>query len=98
MAPKEQQRGKKEKESILELLSDMLASALANQDDFILTYEKNPDTGKRVFHILRGKLITPCMLGTLKNRVELQQDEGSTLMTGHWKRSKGSNSCQTVMN
>jgi hypothetical protein len=97
MAPKVQQRGKKEKKSIIELLPDMLASALTNQDDFIITYETNPDTGKRVFHVLRGKLITPCMLGTLKNRVELQQEEGCTIMTRHWRRFKGSNSCQTVM-
>jgi hypothetical protein len=97
MAPKVQQRGKKKRKSILELLSAMLASALTNQDDFILTYETYPDTGKRVFHVLQGKLITPCMLGTLKNRVELQQDEGSTIMTRHWKRFNGSNSCQMIM-
>ena len=97
MAQKVQQRGKKERKSIFELLTDMLASALTNQDDFIITYETNPDTGKRVFHVLRGKLITPCMLGTLKNRVELQQEEGCTIMTRHWRRFKGSNSCQTVM-
>jgi hypothetical protein len=98
MAPKVQQREKKERKSVLELLPDMLASALTNQDDFIVTYETNPDTGRRVLHVLRGKLITPCMLGTLKNRVELQQEEGSTIMTKHWKRSKGPNSCKTVMN
>ncbi len=97
MAQKVQEGGKKEKKSIFELLQDMLASALANQDDFIVTYETNPDTGRRVLHVLRGKLITPCMLGTLKNRVELQQEEGSTIMTRHWKRYKGPNSCQTVM-
>ena len=97
MAPKVQQRGKKGKKSIIELLPDMLASALTNQDDFIITYETNPDTGKRVFHVLQGKLITPCMLGTLKNRVELQQEEGCTILTRHWRRFKGSNSCQTVM-
>jgi hypothetical protein len=97
MAPKVQEGGKKEKKSIFELLPDMLASALANQDDFIMTYETNPDTGRRVFHILQGKLITPCMLGTLKNRVELQQEEGGTIMTRHWKRFKGSNSCQNGM-
>jgi hypothetical protein len=97
MAPKVQQRGKKERKSIIELLPDMLASALTNQDDFIITYETNPDTGKRVFHVLQGKLITPCMLGTLKNRVELQKEEGCTIMTGHWRRFKGSNSSQIIM-
>jgi len=63
----------------------MLASALANQDDFILTYEINPDDTTCRLHVLRGKLITPCMLGTLKNRVELLHDEGSTIMTQRWR-------------
>jgi len=97
MAPKVQEKGKKERKSIIELLPDMLASALTNQDDFIITYEINPDTRKRVFHVLRGKLITPCMLGTLKNRVELQKEEGCTIITGHWRRFKGSNSSHTIM-
>ena len=84
MAPKIQQRRKNKRKSIIELLPDMLTSALSNNDDFIITFETNPDDGKCDLHVLRGKLITPCMLGTLKNRVELQHDEGSTIITRDW--------------
>jgi hypothetical protein len=89
MAPKVQQRGKKKRESIIELLPEMLTSALSMNDDFIVTFETHPDEGKQDLHVLRGKLITPCMLGTLKNRVEIQQEEGSTMMTLHWGKSRG---------
>lgn len=85
MVPVVKKGRKRGKISINELLPDMLASALANEDDFIVTYEMHPDDGKQDIHVLRGKLITPCMLGTLKNRVELQQDEGSTLVTMEWR-------------
>jgi len=53
-----------------------LVSALARGDDFILTRESDPD-GRQILHIMTGKLITPCMLGTLTNRCELQEQEGS---------------------
>ncbi len=53
----------------------LLAGALQRHHDFILTFEEDEE-GKRVLHLISGKLITPCMLGTLTNRVELQQDEG----------------------
>lgn len=88
MAPKVKKAGKTGKIPVHELLQDILASALANGDDFIVTYETHPDERKQDIHILRGKLITPCMLGTLKNRVNLQQDEGSKLVTMLWKKIK----------
>jgi hypothetical protein len=66
-------------------MQDVLASALANEDDFIITYETHPDEGKQDMLIMRGKLITPCMLGTLKNRINLQMDEGSIMKTILWK-------------
>jgi hypothetical protein len=31
------------------------------------------------------------MLGTLKNRVEIQQEGGSTIMTLHWGKSRSKN-------
>ncbi len=74
--------------SFQEVLQDVLASAIANEDDFVVTYETHPDERKQDIHILRGKLITPCMLGTLKNRVNLQQDEGSIMVTMQWKKIK----------
>ena len=83
------QHREKERESFIELLPEMLTSALSMNDDFIVTFETHPDKGNQDLHVLRGKLITPCMLGTLKNRVEIQQEEGSTMMTLHWGTSRG---------
>jgi hypothetical protein len=88
MARRVKQQGKKERESIIELLLKKLASALSRNDDFIITFETHPDKRKRCLHVLQGKLITPCMLGTLKNRIELQQEDGSTIMTMHWGKSQ----------
>jgi hypothetical protein len=88
MAPKVKKARKTGNIPFHELLRDVLASALANEDDFIVTYETHPDEGKQDIHILRGKLITPCMLGTLKNRVNLQQDEGGIIVTMQWKKIK----------
>jgi len=88
MAPRVKKRAKKENKSIIELLPEMLTSALSGNDDFIVTFETHTDEGKRYLHVLQGKLITPCMLGTLKNRVEIQKEEGSTIMTIQWGKTK----------
>jgi len=88
MAPRVKQQRKRKRNSIIELFQGMLISALSRNDDFIITVETLPDKRKRCIHVLRGKLITPCMLGTLKNRVELQQDEGSTILTMHWDKTQ----------
>jgi hypothetical protein len=69
MALKVKTRRKIQKIPLHELLPEMLASALAKEEDFIVTYEKQDDDNKQDIQILRGKLITPCMLGTLKKRV-----------------------------
>ena len=89
MASRIQQQRKKERESFIELMPEMLTSALSMNDDFIATFETHPDDGKQDLHVLRGKLITPCMMGTLKNRVEIQREEGSTMMTLPWGKSRG---------
>ena len=91
MAPRVKQQREKKRESIIDLLPEMLTSALYRNDDFIVTFETHPDERKQDLHVLRGKLITPCMLGTLKNRVEIQQEEGSMIMTLHWGKSRGKN-------
>ena len=59
-----------------ELLADTFTAALKKQEDFIVTFETGDD-GKRIMHIMSGKLITSCMLGTLSNRCELPEYEGS---------------------
>ena len=96
MVPRVKQQKKNERKSIVELFPEMLLSALSRNDDFIITFETRPDKRKRYLHVLQGKLITPCMLGTLKNRVELQQEEGSTIMTMHWGKAQ-IKTCRLVM-
>jgi hypothetical protein len=96
MAPRVKQQREKERKSIIGLFQEILITALSRNDDFIITVETLPDKRKRCIHVLRGKLITPCMLGTLKNRVELQQDEGSTILTMHWGKAQ-IKTCQLVM-
>ena len=71
---------------LFDTLTQVLSSALSQQDDFIVTYETNPDDGDRKdTHVMTGKLISPCMLGTLKNRVELQESDGSKRLTMEWE-------------
>jgi len=52
-----------------ENVAGMLAEALENGCDFILTFGDDDD-GKPCMHVMTGPLITPCMLGTLSNRCE----------------------------
>ena len=82
---KRPQKTKKSEKPLINTLSEVLVSSLARQDDYILTYELNTDDGSWKIHIMTGKLISPCMLGTLKNRVELQEKEGSAIITMDWK-------------
>ena len=83
--PKKQHR-RKTGNQFIETLQKILSSAVMNQDDFIITYETNPDDEDRKdIHVLTGKLISPCMLGTLKNRVDLQENEGSKRLTMEWE-------------
>jgi hypothetical protein len=84
MAARKKRPGKIKK-PLVDMLPEMLISALANHDDFIITYETSPEDDSKKLHVLTGKLITPCMLGTLKNRVEIQAKDGSTLFTREWK-------------
>lgn len=59
-----------------DILAEALKNALSKRDDFVITFETD-DEGNCALHVMTGKLITPCMLGTLSNRCELQEDEGS---------------------
>ena len=71
---------------LFDTLTQVLSSALSRQDDFIVTYETDADDEKRKeIHVMTGNLISPCMLGTLKNRVELQESDGSKRLTMRWK-------------
>ncbi|MDO9549936.1 MAG: hypothetical protein Q7J03_03085 [Methanoregula sp.] len=60
-----------------EAVTDMLFSAMANHEDFVLTYEVNPSTQKKEIHVMSGKLISPDLVATLKEHVAGQLEEGS---------------------
>lgn len=60
-----------------EAVTDLLFSAMANYEDFVMTYEVNPVTNKKEIHVMAGKLISSDMLTTFKDHVTKQLDEGS---------------------
>ena len=70
-------RRKNDEKPFHEAVTDLLFSAMANHEDFVLTYEVNPSTSKKEIHVMSGKLITPDQLGALKAYVAQQLDEGS---------------------
>ena len=84
MEPKKSRR-RTTKVKVIETVNKMLDSAIENGDDLILTYETNTDDDKQDLHVLTGKLISPCMLGTLKNKAEIHEEEGSRRVTMRWK-------------
>lgn len=55
----------------------MLDRALEKRMDFVLVFEGSEPGIFEKMHTMTGRLITPCMFGTLRNRVELQEDEGA---------------------
>ena len=70
-------RRKKAEKPFHEAVTDLLFSAMANHEDFVLTYEVNPTTGKKEIHVMSGKLVSPDQLGTFKAHVAQQLDDGS---------------------
>ena len=84
MAPAKKSRKKPEPCSP-EMVARLLATALTNGQDFIVTFEPRPgDETKPAIHVLTGPLITSCMLGNLQRRASLYEDEGATMITGEW--------------
>jgi hypothetical protein len=77
--------GGKQKKPIADILPEMLSSAIARQDDFILTFETNPDTGRKHIHVMTGQFVSACMLRKLTGQAESQRDEGSVIVTRAWK-------------
>lgn len=67
------QGGETDQQGTLALL---LREAVARHDDFILTFETEEEESPGI-QVFSGKLITPCMRGTLRNRARLQEEEGS---------------------
>jgi len=88
MAPVKKRRAKK-KRSLIDTIPEMLVSALANHDDFILTYDTDPDTGAGNIYAMTGKFVSSCMLRKLMGLVESQQDEGGIIVTRAWPPGSG---------
>lgn len=55
----------------------MLDRALESRMDFVVAFETCEPGAPSQMHVMSGRLVTPCMLGTLRNRADLQQEEGS---------------------
>ena len=70
-------RRKNDEKPFHEAVTDLLFSAMANHEDFVLTYEVNPTTSKKEIHVMTGKLISPDQLGTFKVHVAQQLEDGS---------------------
>ena len=73
------------KKTLTDKLPEMLLAALANHEDFIVTYETDEETKKRSLYIMTGSLITPEMLATLKQEIQRKKEEGNTIVTRDWK-------------
>ena len=69
-------RRKKNEKPFHEAVTDLLFSAMANHEDFVVTYEMNPATGKKEIHVMSGTLITPEALASLKAEVARQLVDG----------------------
>jgi hypothetical protein len=73
------------KKSLIDTLPEMVISALANHEDFVVTYETDPNTKKKSLYVMTGDLITPDMLATLKQQIERKKEEGNSIITRDWK-------------
>jgi hypothetical protein len=82
--PERMSRKKRPVKPVIDLLPELLVRALARHDDFIVTCETDPDTGKKQIHILSGKFITSCMLRKLMGHAEAQRDEGASVVSRKW--------------
>jgi hypothetical protein len=69
-------RRKKNEKPFHEAVTDLLFSAMANHEDFVVTYEDNALTGKKEIHIMSGKLITQEALLSMKAEVARQLEDG----------------------
>lgn len=82
--PERKIRKKRRVKPVIDLLPELLVKALARHDDFIVTCETDPDTGKKKIHIISGKFVTPCMLRKLMGQAISQRDEGGRIVSRKW--------------
>jgi len=73
------------KTTLVETLPEMLLEALANHEDFIVTYETDEKTRERSLYVMSGKLVTPEMLAALKEQIKKKKEEGNSIITRDWK-------------
>jgi hypothetical protein len=73
------------KKSLIDTLPELVISALANHEDFVVTYETDPETKKKSLYVMTGDLITPDMLVTLKQQIERKKEEGNSIIARDWK-------------
>ena len=73
------------KKTLIDTLPEMLLAALANHEDFVVTYETDPKTKKRSLYVMSGNLIGPKMFVSLREEIERRKEEGSTVITRDWK-------------
>jgi hypothetical protein len=77
-------RKKRHQKPVIDLLPELLVQTLARGEDFIVTFENDPENPPRKLHVMTGKFISGCMLRKLQGQAESQHDEGSTLLTRDW--------------
>ena len=82
--PELKTKRKKTVKPVIDLLPELLVKALSRHDDFIVTCETDPETEKKMIHIISGKFVTPCMLRKLMGQAEAQRDEGSMIVSRKW--------------
>lgn len=73
------------KKTLIDILPEMVFSALANHEDFVVTYETDEKTHKTSLYVMTGSLITPEMLTSIKKQIGHKKEEGSTVITRDWK-------------
>ena len=73
------------KTTLVDTLPEMVYSALANHEDFVVTYETDKKTHKTSLYVMTGSLVTPEILAALKKEIGHKKEEGSTVVTRDWK-------------
>jgi hypothetical protein len=74
-----------------ESLPALAETAIAGNEDLILTVEVDPDSGTRTVHLITGKFVTSCMLRKLIGQAASQKDEGSRHIKRRLPRDDGKN-------
>jgi len=78
---------------LLKDLPELLESTLAREDDLIITYETDPESGRKTLHVITGKLVSACMLNRLRGRIEAYPEDGSRILSVKWKQVTANHRC-----